>query len=220
MYWLYRQFAISTIALLFSASLYFSPTQTVVAQTIRAQPLEAYYFSRHKTYAPGKILPEQRRPKNPDLALGLSISNTLLPILASQFLIKDDILSEDDDRARFWLSTYGIFLGPSTGYFYAGAMGHAFGGIGIRVLGAGVSFLGGALAVRSIFYETSRQENLLAAGLFYAGAGLILYKMISDIVKVRRTTVKLNEAKTSNNRFSLVPYISQKSPGLLLTYQL
>ncbi len=204
MYRYYRRLVLLTIALFLSPNLSLCQAQ---GPSSFATP-------------PDRGVSRQGKLKNPNLALGLSLSNTVLPILTSQFLIKDDILSEKDDRARFWLSTYGVLLGPSIGYFYAGAIGHAFGGIGIRLLGAGISVLGAAFAVRSIFYETSKQENLLAAGLFYAGAGLLIYKMISDIVRVRKTTIKLNEAPADGQRFRVFPYLQQKSPGLLLTYRL
>ncbi len=77
----------------------------------------------------------------PAFALGLSVIGTALPV-ALGLKLANPTSNPEYTKVSTTLVLSGLFLGPSTGQFYANAPRHGFLGIGIRTAGAGVIILG------------------------------------------------------------------------------
>lgn len=160
-----------------------------------------------------------KKYKSPELALGLSAFNTIVPILTSSILLKNNT---NLDRTRFWLLAYGVLLGPSTGYFYIGEHGTAFGGFALRAVGTGVSFLGIALAVENLFRSESEKSRILPITLYFGGLALIAYSMTTSLAKVWKATESRNATHHTSKRFHLYPTFSgpRNGAGLALLVEL
>jgi hypothetical protein len=77
--------------------------------------------------------------KSPYLAAGLSLLGTVVPTALGV------AVGDRNGSIGGWLIAYGVFVGPSTGYFYAGQVGRGMGSAALRfgiVLGAAAGAMG------------------------------------------------------------------------------
>lgn len=97
------------------------------------------------------------------------------------------------------IGALGTLLAPSFGRWYAGSPG--LGGLGWRLVGAGIGVGGAALMFDNCFWETSCDETTPTA-LIVAGGVMYLGGTIYDIVHAGR------DAEQHNEQLKLVPTLS------------
>jgi hypothetical protein len=155
--------------------------------------------------------------KSEDKALWLSLGSTLLPVAAGAVMIA---ASDDDSSLNTvgaLLASSGLYFGPAVGYWYGGASGRAWKGVGIRF---GTGLVAG-LAITMIctggncdIYDDSGATA--GAGLVaLAATGVILGSAIYDLAKVKSHVRKANEAKLrdSGASLSVLPVVSPANGG-------
>ncbi|MEM8484292.1 MAG: hypothetical protein AAF564_02025 [Bacteroidota bacterium] len=149
-------------------------------------------------------------PRNPKLALGISLFNSVTPFLVNNLILRD---RRKHESTRLLLSAYGLLLGPSTGYIYGRHYGRAVGGFMVRTLGIGVSFLAIGIVVNDTFFRGGEGNNVLPAILFYGGLGFSVYSGISDFFRIQRVIAARNELLASKHRVSMAPVYAGKQYG-------
>lgn len=156
--------------------------------------------------------------KSEDTALWLSLGSTLLPVAAGAVMIA---ASDDDSSLNTvgaLLASSGLYFGPAVGYWYGGASGRAWKGVGIR-LGTGIV---AGLAITMIC--TSGNCDILdddsgamagASLVALAATGVILGSAIYDLAKVKSHVRRANEAKLrdSGASLSVLPVVSPTNGG-------
>lgn len=145
-------------------------------------------------------------PKSPGLAVGLSLLGTVVPTYLA--------VQNRDGSGADWLLTYGVFFGPSTGYFYSGRTGRAFGGAAIRL---------GFTALTAVGISTACGGNVIwgcedegaANVVALLGLGLLGLSAVYDIVGAGSAVREWN-ARHQPPRLSLRPQINPvaRSGGL------
>ena len=155
--------------------------------------------------------------KSEDKALWLSLGSTLLPVAAGAVMIA----ASGDDSSLNMVGTLlvgsGLYFGPAVGYWYGGASGRGWKGVGIRfgtglVAGLAITMIctGGNC---DLFNDDSGST---AAGLVaLAATGVILGSAIYDLAKVKSHVRKANEAKLrdSGASLSILPVVSPANGG-------
>jgi hypothetical protein len=153
--------------------------------------------------------------KSESTATLLSFVGTAIPITLGFVLSNSD---GGDSTAGLLLFTYGMYLGPATGYWYAGASGRAWEGVGTRV---GIT-LAGTLAMAAIcsgggcdiFGDDSAMTAASIVGL--ATLAATAYSMIRDIAgadnQVRLHNAELAASQTSP-RLTIAPVLSPADGG-------
>lgn len=153
--------------------------------------------------------------KSEDKALWLSLGSTLLPVAAGAVMIA---ASDDDSSLNTvgaLLASSGLYFGPAVGYWYGGASGRAWKGVGIRF---GTGLVAG-LAITLICTSGDcgyDGEGSAGAGLVaLAATGVILGSAIYDLAKVKSHVRKANEAKLrdSGASLSVLPVVSPANGG-------
>lgn len=153
--------------------------------------------------------------KSESTATLLSFAGTAIPITVGMLLSNSD---GGDSTAGILLFTYGMYFGPATGYWYAGASGAAWKGVGTRV---GIT-LAGSLAMTAICSGGGcdmfgNDDAMAAAGV----VGLVTlaataYSMIRDIAGADNQ-VRLHNAKLAASheapRLSIAPVLSPADGG-------
>jgi len=143
-------------------------------------------------------------PKSPGLAVGLSLLGTVVPTYLA--------MRNRDGPGAGWLLAYGVFLGPSTGYFYAGRTGRAFGGAAIRLGFTTLTALGISGVCGGIWgCEDEGAANVVA----FVGLGLVGLSAVYDIGGAGSAAEEWN-ARHQAPRLSLTPQINPlaRSAGL------
>lgn len=137
-------------------------------------------------------------PKSPSTAVELSLLGTVVPTALGIALRNDG-----NRTLGGWLITYGVFLGPSTGYFYGGRVGRGFGGGALRfgiLMGTAVGVMG---ACGGFFgCESPGTANAVAL------VGVVAYAIsaIYDIANAGRAAVEWN-ARHEPRRLTVTPRI-------------
>jgi len=160
--------------------------------------------------------------KSESTALTLSLVSTLIPLGAGIALMASEDGSSygNDATAEIGaiLAGSALYFGPAVGYWYGGASGRGWKGVGIR-FGVGAATTLGALAIcggdRCGIFEDDDGATAGAGLLVLAGGGFILGSAIYDIVKVKSHVRTANEEKLrrSGVELSLAPTLSPAHGG-------
>jgi len=153
--------------------------------------------------------------KSESTATLLSFVGTAIPITLGFMLSSSD---GGDSTAGLLLFTYGMYFGPATGYWYAGASGRAWEGVGIRV---GIT-LAGTLAMAAvcsgggcdIFGDDDAMAAAGVVGLVTLAA--TAYSMIRDIAGADNQVRRHNEelaASQGSPRLTIAPVLSPADGG-------
>lgn len=161
--------------------------------------------------------------KSEGTATLLSVAGTALPITLG-LILANAADGEGSSGLGFALFSYGMYFGPATGYWYAGASGDAWKGIGVRL---GVSLAGAGLATLAcaagcelgIFDSNPDDGGLVIASLVaVATVGVVAYSLIRDIAgvdgHVRRRNAEV-AARRSESRLSVLPVVTPRDGGTL-----
>lgn len=170
------------------------------------------------TDAPG---PASADLKSESTALTLSLASTLAPLALGIALIAadgDDYDSGSTGEIGAVLAGSALYFGPAVGYWYGGAAGRGWKGVGIRfAVGAATTL--GALAIcggdRCSIWGDDDGATAGAGLLLLAGGGFILGSAIYDIAKVKSHVRKANEEKLQRSgvELSLAPTLSPAGGG-------
>ena len=141
--------------------------------------------------------------KSEKTALAWSVVGTLAPLAvsASYFVTHDPSYLHADVAAIGMLVAP---LGPSLGYFYAGATGRALLGLGIRLAGL-AGMIGGSYGLDN--YDSN--ETLMEAFII-AGAGLTLASTVIDLAGVKKA-VRRHNLKAQSVQMAIAPVVSPRS---------
>jgi len=173
-----------------------------LALPLRAQESQE---SRDKAPPPVKLKSEKR-------AMTLSAVGTLVPLAVSASYL----LTDGSSYAHANVAAVGLLiapLGPSLGYFYAGATGRALLGLGIRLAGL-AGMIGGSYGLDN--YDSN--ETLMEAFII-AGAGLTLASTVIDLAGVKKA-VRRHNLKVQKLQVALAPLVSPRTKALGLQARL
>ena len=159
--------------------------------------------------------------KSEDKALWLSLGSTLLPMGAGALMVaaSDDGTSLETVGAL--LIGSGFNFGPAVGYWYGGAAGRGWKGVGIR-LGTGLLTSLGVLAIcggtggeNCNVFDSDNGDSVAAASIvMLAGLGVMAFSAVYDIAKVKSHVRKANDEKRRQApQLSLVPVVSPANGG-------
>jgi len=156
--------------------------------------------------------------KSEGTATLLSLAGTIVPMTLGMVLAN---AGEGGAGSGLGLAlfSYGFYLGPATGYWYAGASGAAWKGVGIRV---GISLVGG-LAAAAIcsgggcgFFDDEGDAAVAAGIVGFAVLGATTYSLIRDIAgvdgHVRRHNAEV-AARQKASRLTIAPLVSPADGG-------
>jgi hypothetical protein len=132
-----------------------------------------------------------------DAAYRLSLWATVVPVAAATTIMVVQGAGGDQSGPNF-LSSIGLFVGPSIGYLSAGMGGRGLKGLGIRA-GLATATVMAAVAVCGMDCPQSDAANAILVG----GASLIVASAIYDITHVRHNVRQ--HAERAANRLSLAP---------------
>jgi hypothetical protein len=156
--------------------------------------------------------------KSEDTALWLSLGSTLLPVAAGTVMI---VAADDESTlgmAGAIIASSGLYFGPAVGYWYGGASGRGWKGVGIR-LGTGIV---AGLAITMIctggncdIFDDDSGAMAGASLVALAATGVILGSAIYDLAKVKSHVRRANEAKLreSGASLSVLPIVSPANGG-------
>jgi len=157
--------------------------------------------------------------KSEDTALWLSLGSTLLPLAAGGVMIAASDAEGSLSTAGALLVSTGLYFGPAVGYWYGGASGRGWKGVGIR-LGTGIA---AGLAITLICGDSNcgawsdyDDGAATAASLVaLAATGVILGSAIYDLARVKSHVRKANEEKLrdSGASLSVLPVVSPANGG-------
>lgn len=145
--------------------------------------------------------------KSPGVAVGLSLVGTVLPIYLGT--------RDRNGSGAGWLLAYGVFLGPSTGYFYTGRTGRALGGAGMR-FGFTLLTAAGIVAACGGDVIWGCQDESAANVVAFMGLGLLGLSAVYDIVGAGSAAREWND-RHQPARLSLAPQVNPvaRSGGLV-----
>lgn len=161
--------------------------------------------------------------KSEGTATLLSLAGTALPITLGLILASAGD-GEGSSGLGLALFSYGMYFGPATGYWYAGASGAAWKGIGVRL---GVSLAGAGLVTLAcaagcelgIFDSNPDDGGLVIASLAaVATVGVVAYSMIRDISGVDGQVRRHNDEITAGQespRLTIAPAVSPANGGTI-----
>ena len=143
----------------------------------------------------------------------LSLTGTLLPIGLGVAMAASD----DQSGAGTLLIGTGLYLGPAAGYWYGGASGRGWKGVGIRfgITGAAILAIGGICSGDNCNIFGDDGGALGAAMIVALGASVaIVGSAIYDIANVHRHVRNYNqELRRRRARLSLAPIASPAHGG-------
>lgn len=159
--------------------------------------------------------------KSDDTALWLSLGSTLLLGAAGATMIALDDSEGTLGTAGALIASTGIYFGPAVGYWYGGASGRGWKGVGIRfgtglLTGLGVlAICGGNGGENCSVFDSGDEASVAAASiLMLAGLGVITFSAIYDIANVKSHVRRANEVKSGDSaRLSVVPVVSPANGG-------
>ena len=150
--------------------------------------------------------------KSEKKAMTWSVVGTVIPLAVSASYL----LTDGSSYAHANVAAVGMLvapLGPSLGYFYAGATGRALLGLGIRLAGlAGI--VGGSYGLD----QGDANQDLMEA-LIIAGAGMTLASTVIDLAGVKKAARRHN-LKVQSLQMAVTPVLSPKTKGCGLQVRL
>lgn len=133
-----------------------------------------------------------------DAAYRVSLWATVVPVAAATTLM----VLQDDQGAPNFLTSLGLFVGPSMGYFSAGLGGRGLKGLGVRA-GLAVATVFAAVGICGMDCTQGQSKYDVANVVLVGGASLIVASAIYDISHVRHNVRR--HAERATNRVSLTP---------------
>jgi len=115
--------------------------------------------------------------------------------------------------ATAYLSALTLPIGPSLGYFYAGAPGRGLLGMGIR---AGV--IVGLVALGTSLHDAGHDSPTLTSTLFFSGVIAVASSYAIDIAGIRKA-VRRHNLKAHGLQMAVAPVVSPKSKTVGLQVQ-
>jgi hypothetical protein len=145
-------------------------------------------------------------PKSGATAIGISLIATVVPTALG--------FAADHGSARPWLLLYGLYLGPSTGYFYVGRPWRVVGGGMVR-FGISVATAAGIATSCGGDWLWGCEDEGAANAVAFIGLSAYAASAIYDIATVGSAVTKWN-AERQPPRFSVTPQIhpTQRSGGV------
>lgn len=143
---------------------------------------------------------------SPKTATLISTLSTVAPLVVGY------AAGESDDVAGV-IGGLGVLFGPAAGYFYGGATGRGFKGVGIR---AGITLVTAA-GMAAVCGDSCSWEDGEAIAILLLGGGALWWSMIHDVVSVDNHVRAANERKRAA-QVSLGPAMIPgiRKPGLVL----
>jgi hypothetical protein len=157
--------------------------------------------------------------KSEGTATLLSFAGTVVPTTLGILLASTSENAMSDSGLAAVLFSYGVYFGPATGYWYAGASSPGWKGTGIR-LGISLATVAAIGAICSgdncnIFGDDDGATT--AAGIVgLVGLGAIAYSMIHDIAAVGGPVRQHNAelaARHETSRLTIAPIVSPADGG-------
>ena len=151
----------------------------------------------------------------------LSVAGTALPITLGLILANDGD-GEGSSGLGLALFSYGMYVGPATGYWYAGASGAAWKGIGVRLgvslAGAGLMTLACAAGCELGIFDSNPDDGglVIASLVALATVGVVAYSMIHDMAGVDNQVRRHNAAVAARreaSRLTIAPLVSPADGG-------
>ena len=202
------------------------PTVRLAASAVPAEASRLMIRSGLRTDVQITFSPTQETAapnvKSEDTALWLSLGSTLLPLAAGGVMIAASDAEGSLSTAGALLVSSGIYFGPAVGYWYGGASGRGWKGVGIRfgtgiLAGLGVlAICGGNDGENCDFFESGNEGSVAAASVvMLAGMGVIAFSAIYDLARVKSHVRKANEDKLrdSGASLSVLPVVSPANGG-------
>lgn len=153
--------------------------------------------------------------KSENKALRLSLISTFAPAAAAiPVFLTERERTTTTLTVGLSLAGAGLYLGPSTGYFYGGCASRGWKGIGVRTaIGAATA----ALIVAAVDKNAERTNEVLLIASLAAGGGLFIASAVRDLSAVKWTVRKHNESFQKTG-WQLAPkyFAGHKTPGLQL----
>jgi hypothetical protein len=155
--------------------------------------------------------------KSESTATALSFAGTAVPITLGILLANSD----DDGGASslgLALVSYGVYFGPATGYWYAGASGAGWKGTAVR-LGISLATVGITAAICSADNCDFDDDSFTVAGIVsLVAVGAITYSMIRDIAGADNQVRSYNEELAASQeqespRLTIAPVLSPADGG-------
>lgn len=157
-------------------------------------------------------------PKSEGTATLLSLAGTVVPMTLGLVLAN---AGEGGAGSGLGLAlfSYGLYLGPATGYWYAGASGAAWKGVGVRV-GISVITVAATAAICSGggcgIFDDQDGAAAVAGIVGLAALGATAYSLIRDIAgvdgHVRRHNAEV-AARQKASRLTIAPVVSPADGG-------
>ena len=151
--------------------------------------------------------------KSEGTATPLSIVGTVVPTGLGILLASASEDSGDGSGLAALVVTYGIYFGPATGYWYAGAPGRGFAGVGVRL---GTSLVGGALMAAADNDDSGWGLSDGATAVAIATLTGLAISMIYDISSVNNEVRNRNvemAARHETSRLTIAPIVSPADGG-------
>lgn len=159
-------------------------------------------------------------PDNPGktdrYAYSAALTGTLLPIGLGSFLL----YTQSDGMAGVGgvLLAGGLLVGPSTGQFYAGSIGHGLLGTGIRTLGVAL-ILGGAVnnttSLSCLEREAGQEpcESKGGSALSLLGGATLLGGTIYSLAETHFAVARHHQRRERHAAFGLAPTLAREAGG-------
>lgn len=142
-------------------------------------------------------------PKSPYVAVQLSLLGTVVPTALGI------AMGDGAGSLRGWLIAYGVFVGPSTGYFYGGQVGRGMGTAALRfgiLLGAAAGAMGACGGVWGC------DDPGAANAIVIVGLGAYVASALYDIARAGAAADAWN-ARHAERRVTIMPRVDPVTPS-------
>jgi len=171
----------------------------VAACSSMAQKSQSVFFGQasgitgqNTAYVDTGLTSEVSKLKSENKAFNLSLWSTLIPTIT------------------IVASPLGLIAGPSMGYFYGGAPGRGWLGIGIRTAG-----VGGMIVSFAASWDCSGSECGTGLAFFTLGAAITVGSAIYDIATVKSIVRKHNQSLRKTGWMITPKFLAKHKAGIL-----